>query len=76
MTKEKALDLLQDCFADEIAHLQLRIIRDTQAPRFEALKKIHPEIYTDFMKARTGPHEVLLTNRRKRVKVLIEFIES
>lgn len=70
------LALLKDCFDDEIAHLELRMIRDAQAPRFEALKKTHPEIYADFMRARTGPHETLLKNRRKRVKVLTAIIEG
>ena len=38
-----ALDLLKDCFEDEIAHLELRIIRDNQAPRFKALRESHSE---------------------------------
>ncbi len=71
-----ALDLLRDCFEDEIAHLELRIIRDDQAPRFEALKETQPAIFEDFMKARTGPHEVLLKNRRKRVEALRSIIEG
>ena len=70
------IDLLEDAFEDEIAHLRLRVIRDAQAPRFEALKETHPEIYRDFMAARTGPHEVLLKNRRKRVRVLRDLIEN
>ncbi len=74
--KHIALDLLKDAFEDEIAHLNLRIIRDAQAPRFLALQKSHPEIYQDFIKARTGPHEILLKNRRKRVKVLTQIIEN
>lgn len=74
--KELYLELLTDCFEDEIAHLRLRIIRDTQAPRFEALKDSHPEIYKDFMKARTGPHEILLKNRRKREEILRNLIEQ
>lgn len=73
---EILLDLLRDCFADEIAHLELRLIRDAQAPRFEKLKETHPEIYRDFVAARTGPHELLLANRRKRVQVLTELIEA
>lgn len=71
-----ALSLLKDCFADEIAHLELRIIRDNQAPRFLALKETNPEIYDDFMKARSGPHEILLKNRRRRVKILTQFVEN
>lgn len=74
--REIALDLLKDALEDEVAHLELRIIRDTQAPRFEALKDTHPEIYEDFMKARTGPHEVLKKNRTKRVEVLTSIIEG
>lgn len=74
--RQIALDLLRDCFEDEVAHLQLRMIRDNQAPRFEALRETHPEIYEDFMSARSGPHEVLLKNRRKRVEVLISIIEG
>ena len=74
--RQVALDLLRDCFEDEIAHLELRIIRDNQAPRFKSLKKSHPEIYRDFMKARTGPHEILLKNRRKRVEALRALIEE
>lgn len=73
---EQLLDLLKDCHADEEAHLQLRLIRDAQATRFEALKNSHPEIYADFIKARTGPHEVLLRNRRKRVEVITGLIEN
>jgi len=69
-------DLLKDCFEDEIEHLNLRLIRDAQAPRFEALKESHPEIHKDFMAARSGPHEALLRNRRKRVKILTEMIEG
>ena len=69
------LDLLRDCFEDEIAHLQLRLIRDAQAPRFEALKESHPEIYADFIAARNGPHETLLHNRRKRVEIITAIIE-
>lgn len=74
--KRILLDLLQDAFEDEIAHLELRMIRDAQAPRFEGLKETHPEVYEDFMKARTGPHEVLLRNRQKRVEILTELIEA
>jgi hypothetical protein len=55
--KQIALDLLRDCYEDEIAHLELRIIRDAQQPRFEALRADHPAIYHDFVIARTGPHE-------------------
>ena len=76
MVRAVALDLLKDCFADELAHLELRLIRDTQAPRFEGLRQTHPEIYADFIRARTGPHETLLKNRRKRVKVLTAIIEG
>lgn len=76
LDKEILLDLLKDAFEDELAHLRLRIIRDAQAPRFEALSETHPEIYDDFMRARTGPHEILLKNRRKRVGILIRMIEG
>lgn len=76
MDKRIALDLLRDAFEDEIAHLELRMIRDAQQPRFEELKDSHSEIFKDFMKARTGPHEVLLKNRRKRVEILTAFIEG
>ena len=76
INKEQILDLLKDSYADEVAHLELRIIRDAQQPRFEALRELHPEIYDDFMAARRGPHEVLLANRRKRVKALTMMIEA
>lgn len=75
-TKDILLDLLMNCHEDEREQLKLRMIRDAQAPRFKALKESHPEIYADFMKARTGPHEVLLRNRRKRVEVLTRLIET
>lgn len=74
--KKILLALLKDAFEDEIAHLELRMIRDAQAPRFEALKSLHPEIYRDFMKARSGPHEILLRNRWRRVRVLVDLIEG
>lgn len=76
LEKEILLDLLSDCFEDEIEHLRLRLIRDAQEPRFKALEATHPEIYRDFMAARRGPHERLLTNRRLRVAKLTELIES
>ena len=75
-TKMVAMDLLRDCFEDEMAHLELRMIRDAQAPRFKELEETHPEIYRDFMAARSGPHEVLLRNRNKRVEALKKLIES
>lgn len=71
-----ALDLLRDCYEDEIAHLNLRIIRDNQAPRFKALEESHPEIYRDFMEARGVHHEILKRNRDKRVEQLKKIIES
>ena len=74
--KCKALELLRACFEDELAHLQLRMIRDRQQPRFEALKKSHPDIYEDFMRARNECHEVLLKNRRERVEVLRRLVEG
>ena len=70
------LDLIKDCYENEIAHLELRMIRDAQQPRFEALKESHPEIYKDFMRARSGCHEVLLKNRIKRVETLTKIIEG
>jgi hypothetical protein len=74
--KDVVMEMLEQAYEDEIHHLKLRRIRDTQAPRFEALKDTHPEIYSDFMKARTGPHEVLLKNRRKRVQILTDIVEG
>jgi uncharacterized protein with gpF-like domain len=74
--KKVILDLLKDCYEDELAHLELRMIRDAQQPRFEALKESHPEIYRDFMEARNGAHEILLRNRRKRVDVLTKIVEG
>lgn len=74
--KQVLLKLLEECFSDEIAHLELRMIRDGQAPRFESLKESHPEIYNDFIKARTGPHEVLLKNRKRRVEAITQMIEG
>lgn len=41
--RKVALDLLRDCYEDELAHLELRMIRDDQAPRFEALRDKHSE---------------------------------
>jgi len=78
MTLDKyiLLNLLKDCNDDQIAHLELRIIRDAQSPRFEAFKESHPKIWKDFMRARSGPHEILLKNRLKRVKILTELIEG
>lgn len=74
--KKVLIDLLKDCYEDELAHLELRIIRDAQEPRFEALKETNPEIYNDFMRARGEWHEILLRNRRKRVEVLTGLIEK
>ena len=74
--KKVILDLLKDCHEDEIAHLELRMIRDAQQPRFEALKESHPEIYRDFMAARVEWHEVLWRNRKKRVDTLTKIVEG
>lgn len=76
MNKQIALMLLNETYKEEIAHLELRMIRDTQAPRFEALKDSHPEIYSDFMKARTGPHEILLEARKNRIAILTAIVEG
>lgn len=74
--KRVILDLLNDCYEDEIAHLNLRMIRDAQQPRFEALKESHPEIYKDFMSARNEWREILLRNRKKRVNILTKIVEG
>lgn len=74
--RHTAIDLLKDCFADEIAHLNLRIIRDDQAPRFEKLRGSHPEIWKDFSAARGTHHETLLKGRRKRVEILTQIAEG
>ena len=74
--KQVLRDLLSDTYQEELAHIDLRIIRDEQAPRFEALKDTHPKILEDFMKARKGPHEVLLKARRKRIEILTKMIEE
>lgn len=74
--KRRLLALLHDCFKEEIAHLELRMIRDAQSPRFLSLKKTHPEIWKDFQKARKGPHEILHRIRRKRIKELTAIIEG
>lgn len=74
--RDVALALMKNAHEDEIAHLQLRMIRDNQAPRFEALKESFPEIYDEFMEARSGPHVVLLNNRRVLVEVLTNIIEG
>jgi hypothetical protein len=71
-----AIELMKNLHEDEIAHLKLRMIRDNQAPRFEALKESHPEIYEEFMEARSGPHEILLKNRKILSEVLVNIIEG
>ena len=76
MNKKILLELLADAFAEEVEHLKLRLIRENQEPRFEALKKTHPEIYADFMKARNSCHEKLLRIRRKRQRILTRLIET
>ena len=74
--RKVAISLLKDCFEDEVDHLELKLIRDTQAPRFEALKDTHPEIHEDFMRARSVHHENLLKNRKNRVAILTKIAEG
>jgi len=73
--KATALVLLREAYEEECLHLELRIIRDAQEPRFEALAEDHPDIYADFMKARDA-HDRLRDIRHKRMKVLIAVIEG
>jgi len=75
-TREVAIQLLRMEYEDEIAHLRLRVIRDRQEPRFKAIKAEHPEIFKDFMLARTDIHETLLRNRRTRQEVLRVMAEG
>ena len=72
--KRRLMSLLKDCYEDEMAHTELRMIRDKQKPRFEALRKKHPEIYKDFMRAHMEVHEILRENRVKRIDTLDEMI--
>ena len=64
------------CHDDEVSHMELRLIRDAQAPRFEELKDSHPEIYADLMYARTGPHEDLLQSRKERMINIVQLLEG
>jgi len=74
--RKVTINLLDDSYKEEIAHLELRLIRDTQAPRFEALKDTYPEIYEDFMKARNVHHETILKTRKNRVPILTKIAEG
>ena len=74
--RQVAYDLLVDCFQEELAHLRLRMIRDRQQPRFEALRDSHPDIYADFVLARTDCHEVLKDIRERRIAVLRRIVEG
>jgi UDP-N-acetylmuramyl tripeptide synthase len=72
--KRRLMGLVKDCYEDEVAHTELRMIRDAQKPRFEALKNKYPEIYEDFMRAHVTVHEILRENRRKRLEILDDII--
>ena len=72
---EILIDLLEDTFKEEIYHLKLRMIREAQKPRFEALKAIDPEIQEDFKRARRI-HDHLLRIRRLRANLLTSLIEE
>ncbi len=74
-TKEIMIGLLEDTFGEEICHLRLRRIREDQAPRFDALKAAHPEINSDFLKAR-AVHDQLRDARRRRIATLTKMIEG
>lgn len=71
-----AIKMLEDAYQEQIQHLELRLIRDTQAPRFEKLKKSHPKIWEDFTTARTGPHEFLKVVREERMGLLLRMAEG
>lgn len=73
--KETLIGLLEDTFAEEICHLRLRLIRETQKPRFEALRQDIPEIHSDFLRARCV-HDKLRDARRRRIEVLTKLIEG
>jgi len=74
--KRRLMGLVKDCYEDEMAHTELRMIRDAQKPRFVALKEDHPEIYRDFMRAHTEVHEILRENRQKRLEILDDIIQE
>ncbi|HUX61341.1 MAG TPA: hypothetical protein VMV32_08510 [Ignavibacteriaceae bacterium] len=74
--KRRLMSLLRDGYEDEMAHMELRLIRDAQKPRFEALRDKQPEIYEDFMRAHTEVHVILRKNREIRTQVLNEIIEE
>jgi len=74
--KRRLMALMKDCYEDEVAHMELRMIRDAQKPRFEALREDHPEIYKDFMRAHTEVHEILRENRVRRLEVLEDIVQE
>jgi len=73
--KVQVLGMLKETYEEECLHLELRMIRDAQEPRFEALKETHPEIFKDFEKAR-DVHTQLHKIRWSRVQVLTDIIEG
>ena len=75
MRKQDAVVLLGLLFEEEINHLNLRIIRDNQAPRFASLLDEHPEIQKEFLAARVI-HDDLKRIRDKMVGILKAYIES
>jgi len=74
--KRELPNLLRDSYEEEWAHTELRVIRDAQKPRFEALRDKHPEIYEDFMRAHSNLHVILSEDRKRRIRTLNKIIEE
>ena len=75
MRKQDAIVLLELCYEEEINHLRLRVIRDSQAPRFAKLAGEVPEIQEEFLAARVV-HDDLKRIRTKMIGILTAHIES
>lgn len=73
--RQRAIVLLELCHEEEINHLKLLLIRESQAPRFAKLTEEIPQIQNEFLAAR-AIHDDLKRIREKMVVILRAYIES
>ena len=74
--KEIALELLRDCFNDEIAYLQIKMRKDKYIPQLEHMQRTSSELFEDIFSENSEAHELIETNKAKRIELLKSIIRG
>lgn len=74
--KQLALELLSDCFQDEVETLRIHVMKGELRPDLEHLETQFPELFQTLISEDTPSHEIIAKNRAKRIELLKQIVNG